>query len=81
MSQTFVHMIESSLQKSHTVVTVMEHVLKKRRMNTPGYQELYTAKKRQGATTVQPPYKSVQITMRKDQVGSLRDRYLQPTGR
>ena len=55
VSQTFAHMIKSSLQKIHTVVTVMEHVLKKRRMNTPGYRELYTAKTMQAATTAQPP--------------------------
>ena len=28
VAQTFVHIIESGLQDSHTVVTVMEHVLK-----------------------------------------------------
>ena len=55
MSQTFAHMIESSLQKSHAVVTVMEHVLEKHRMNTPGYRELYTAKTMHAATTAQPP--------------------------
>ena len=55
MSQTFAHMIESSLYKNHTVVTVMEHVMKKERMNTPGYRELYTAKTMQAATTAQPP--------------------------
>ena len=30
MSQNLVHIIESSLHNSHTVMTVMEHVLKKK---------------------------------------------------
>ena len=54
VAQTLVRIIESGLQDSHTVVTVMEHVLKRLKHE---YPELTRVVYRQdNATTAQPPY-------------------------
>ena len=44
IAQTFVHIIESGLQDSHTVVTVMEHVLTTLKHEHPELRRVVYAK-------------------------------------
>ena len=70
VAQTFVHIIESGLQDSHTVVTVIEHVLK-----TSGVNESGIPPRQRRMLPLRNHHTSMQITARENQGGPLLDRF------